>query len=497
MKRSKIIIVSGLLVFTLIIGIAIFNMKTIAAFVANVAAQMHLMENGPAMVRIPGKDYKIGKYEVTQKEWRDIMGGNPSEFITCGDNCPVEKVSWNDAQRFIKKLNAKTGRHYRLPTEVEWEYACFGGNKSEYCGGDSIDTVAWYGKTYLQPKTGNSSEKSHPVAQKLPNGYGLFDMSGNVKEWTSDYYRGDNTLHVLRGGSWNTNFVFASASYSSGGATTVRLNTIGFRLAESINPSSDKEVAINVPDTDEDDSVLLKNVASTPSNYYIEEIEGGDEDGNTKRLIANLEGEELKGPAAPQMTIEKEIDLNGDGVMDALVMTSGGGNCCPEDYMVVSVQNGEVVASALDSEWGGYAVVEENGQMFIKHIDDDATIYYKYSKNFEVVEVRTIKQRVLKTVKEIRGEGNLYSGTDLDRSLRVDLNNDGKKEEITCLLWSRWGTLTGCTLPLPDGSSQSWEQNNCHRFGVLSTSRNGYREMVCDNNTVIYFDGKKWVTDNK
>ena len=148
----------------------------------------------PVMVRIPGKNYEIGKTEVTQGEWKAIMGNNPSHFSNCGDTCPVEQVSWNDAQEFIQKLNQKTGKQYRLPSEAEWEYACRAGSQQEYCGSDSVDSVAWYGV--------NSGRTTHPVARKQPNAFGLYDMNGNVAEWVEDCYNGNCAWHVLCGFSW-------------------------------------------------------------------------------------------------------------------------------------------------------------------------------------------------------------------------------------------------------------------------------------------------------
>lgn len=151
--------------------------------------------------------FYIGKFEVTQKRWVEIMGTNPSSYKGC-DNCPVENVSWNDVQEFISKLNKKTGKTYRLPTEVEWEYAAKGGNKSkgyEYCGSNNVDEVAWHAD--------NSSRKTHPIGQKKANELGIYDMSGNVWEWCSNLFKvyprsnvvidqKTDTWRVFRGGSW-------------------------------------------------------------------------------------------------------------------------------------------------------------------------------------------------------------------------------------------------------------------------------------------------------
>jgi sulfatase modifying factor 1 len=151
------------------------------------------------------KDFKMGQWEVNQQQWSSVMGYNPSEFKEC-PTCPVENVSYKDIHKFIQKLQMKTGKKYRLPTEIEWEYAARGGQKAtltKYAGGTKLMEVAWY--------TGNSGRKTHPVGEKRPNELGLFDMSGNVQEWCADWFlpypgcAGENrngVYRVQRGGSW-------------------------------------------------------------------------------------------------------------------------------------------------------------------------------------------------------------------------------------------------------------------------------------------------------
>jgi len=181
---------------------------------------------GPEMVRIPGKNYEIGKYEVTQGEWRAVMGNNPSYFVNCGDTCPVEQVNWDDMQAFLQKLNAKTGMQYRLPTEAEWEYACYAGSRTEYCGGNDLNEVGWTGI--------NSENHTHPAGQKKANGYGLYDMTGNAWERMSDCWDGDCTKRVMRGGSWNFRPQLARAAFRSRFGASTRYVLIGFRLARTL-----------------------------------------------------------------------------------------------------------------------------------------------------------------------------------------------------------------------------------------------------------------------
>lgn len=125
--------------------------------------------------------FSISRYEVTQEEWYAVMRANSSNFK--GDKRPVENVSWDDCQTFLRILNAITGKQFRLPTEAEWEFAARGGNKSrgyKYAGSNDINSVAWCAE--------NSNGQTHPVGQKSPNELGLYDMAGNVWEWCSDWY---------------------------------------------------------------------------------------------------------------------------------------------------------------------------------------------------------------------------------------------------------------------------------------------------------------------
>jgi formylglycine-generating enzyme required for sulfatase activity len=185
-------------------------------------------------------DFYIGTYEVTQGQWVKLMGGNPSHFNK-GNSYPVERISWNDVQEFIRKINGKSGRSFRLPTEAEWEYACrSGGREERYCGGNIAKDFSWY--------FGSSSGTTHPVGTKSPNDLGIYDMSGNVWEWVQDWY-GENyysttprnnpqgpssgTNHVSRGGSWDRIPKIGRATYRARYSSDSRNFNIGFRLVLS------------------------------------------------------------------------------------------------------------------------------------------------------------------------------------------------------------------------------------------------------------------------
>ncbi len=188
------------------------------------------------------RSFALGRTEITQGQWKAIMSSNPSYFKACGGNCPVDSVTWDEAKDFIQRLNAKTGKGYRLPSEAEWEYACRAGKKyEEYCGGDQLDAVGWYGEA-----------GPHPVGEKHPNAWGLYDMSGNVWEWVEDCwhrsYNGapsDGSAWIsdcgsfrisrgIRGGTWYFSADNARAATRSYLAPTNRHYIYGFRVARDI-----------------------------------------------------------------------------------------------------------------------------------------------------------------------------------------------------------------------------------------------------------------------
>ncbi len=181
--------------------------------------------------------FYMGRTEVPQWLWTAVMGSNPSNWK--GDNLPVEMVSWDDCQTFISKLNSLTGKKFRLPTEAEWEFAARGGNRSrgyKYSGSDNIGSVAWY--------EDNSGKRTHNVGTKNSNELGLYDMSGNVFEWCSDWYGGysdyaqtnpkgasNGSFRVDRGGSWSLNARDCRVSYRDFNTPSYRYDDLGLRLA--------------------------------------------------------------------------------------------------------------------------------------------------------------------------------------------------------------------------------------------------------------------------
>jgi sulfatase modifying factor 1 len=183
-------------------------------------------------------DYRIGETEVTRALWWALMGAIPWQESTC-PACPIDNVTWIEVQRFIQELNAKTGKSYRLPTEAEWEFAARGGLKAKdnrYSGSSSVHKVAWMSE--------NAEGSSHSVKDKKPNELGLYDMSGNVWEWCSDWYGvypsnsqtdpsgpTNGSRRVARGGGWGGDRDVCRVTCRGGGFPDGGGNNLGFRLA--------------------------------------------------------------------------------------------------------------------------------------------------------------------------------------------------------------------------------------------------------------------------
>ncbi len=185
------------------------------------------------------RSFYMQRTPVTQGQWREIMGSSPSSFDGCGDTCPVERVTWNEAQQFIQLLNQRfPSGNYRLPTEAEWEYAARAGTTGDYGGTGVLDDMGWYEE--------NSGGRTHPVALKEPNAWSLHDMHGNVFEWVQDWYgpytpgaKTDPTGPAMgigrgaRGGSWFSPADRARSATRSGSLAENRFPNVGFRLART------------------------------------------------------------------------------------------------------------------------------------------------------------------------------------------------------------------------------------------------------------------------
>lgn len=191
--------------------------------------------------------FQMGRYPVTQEEWELVMGNNPS--VHKGAKRPVECVDLGNCQEFIKRLNIITGMNFRLPKETEWEFAARGGNNSRgfsFSGGNNLDEIAWYRNNAFKIGESDPDYGTHPVGQKQPNELGLYDMTGNVWEWCSDFYDNQRWAHhpyayahahklsqsyAIRGGGWNSSIRFCRLHCRTSSSPAERRENLGFRLA--------------------------------------------------------------------------------------------------------------------------------------------------------------------------------------------------------------------------------------------------------------------------
>ena len=248
---KTIFIISIMIFFLQIFGFA----QSPKAIADTILKNMVLIEGGTfEMGSITGGDdekpvhivrvdnFYMCKFEVRVKEWKQLMGSNPSYFVGC-DDCPVETVSWNEIQIFIKKLNELSGKNFRLPTEAEWEYAAKAGKHisyNDFSGNKEIGAVGWF--------RDNSDAAPHKVGLKSPNANGIYDMTGNVWEWCSDWYQVDyyavtprenpqgpqtGEKKVLRGGSWNNFVKHSKVTYRDTFESDFKTYDYGFRLCYS------------------------------------------------------------------------------------------------------------------------------------------------------------------------------------------------------------------------------------------------------------------------
>ena len=199
-------------------------------------------------VRVP-HGFWLGKYEVTQRQWIDLMGKNPSKHDNGDPQRPVERVSWQDCQEFLARLNARTSGEFRLPTEAEWEYACRAGTQTTYCFGNDHLKLGEYAWHY-----GNAGRTTHPVGQKKPNAWGLYDMHGNVQEWCLDWYKDDYSGgfgeappkwcygRVRRGGSRGTYFGGCRSANRTKQHPYQADSGVGFRILAQSLPDAPEEV---------------------------------------------------------------------------------------------------------------------------------------------------------------------------------------------------------------------------------------------------------------
>jgi sulfatase modifying factor 1 len=199
------------------------------------------------------RPFYLGRFEVTQKQWQTVMGTQPSHFSACGEDCPVEGVSYSEIQDFLAKLSASSGELFRLPTEAEWEFACRAGTSSPYSSGEKLTLAAANFDARLEDE-GTFRGAPTPVGTFAPNPWGLYDMHGNVWEWCADWHcpyaeeniqdpigHCDSGLRVIRGGSWYYGSDSARCGLRYTHPPHLSGPSLGFRVVRQISSSAEKE----------------------------------------------------------------------------------------------------------------------------------------------------------------------------------------------------------------------------------------------------------------
>lgn len=236
-------------------------------------------------------------------------------------------------------------------------------------------------------------------------------------------------------------------------------------------------------------ALCLGGAPAFAENIY--SVGSDDKEGYTMETLIvkdSRSGKKYQGPRDYSVQIVTVRDFDRDGIKDALVTTHGGGTCCPVEYHLVTLKKGRLIIADLEADFSLKYVKEENGRLYLVDQKTDRAEYFSFSGG-KLQLTKTVKS--LQALKEVRGPGGTYRDELPPEILVFDINDDKTDEEIVCNVWTRWGSLL-CELPVPGGGVQELH-TGCMRFGVLAGSSHGYHEFVCNFDTVVTFNGSRWV----